>query len=177
MIARFVSNGFGFTQRRDLMDRALGAIQAPPRNIHVPYPANKIRQYDALIIYQNRQNKAPNVVFTTVNGGCGRGSRAACHDQGAPPATAAPSLSPSPHPSPRTEPALHTDERYPTVRKPSSSLPELDSAAMPGDEVRKTSSATGLEQMSDTTAASSPGVLKRVQVEEAEESEESKEVD
>ncbi len=151
MIGQFESNGFGETQRRELMNRALGSIATPPRNIWALYPANQERQYYALIDYQNRPNKAPNVVFTTVDGGCGRGTRPACHGQGAPAAPAAP-----PHPSPPIPPAgpvPSADQVDPPVCKPSSSLPESDNSTIAGDDVRRTRSATGLERMPDRTAA------------------------
>lgn len=151
MIGQFESNGFGEIQRRELMNRALGSIATPPRNIWAFYPANQERQYYALIGYQNRPNKAPNVVITTVDGGCGRGTRPACHGQGAPAAPAAP---PPPSPPPSAGPVPSADRVKSPVGKPSSSLPESDNSTTAGDDVRRTRSATGLERMPDRTAAS-----------------------
>lgn len=153
MIEQFESNGFGWTQRRDFMHRALGAIAAPPPNIRALYPANQERQYYALIEYQNRQGKAPNVVFTIVNGGCGRGTRPVCHGEGAPSLPAAPAAPPLP-PLPPAGLVSSADQDDSTVRKPSSSLPGSDISTVAGDgPKRRARSAIGLERVPDRTAA------------------------
>jgi hypothetical protein len=150
MIDQFESNGFGWKDRHDLMIRALGPITAPPPKVHALYPTHQERQYYALIDYQNRSNKAPNIVITTVDGGCGRGTKPACHGQLAPSAPAAPS-SPSPPSSP-PGPAPDADQSNPTIGK-SSSLPESEDSTVAGDDMRRTRSAIGLEQISDRMAA------------------------
>ncbi len=75
---QFEHNGFGASQRRDLMTLALGPVQILMPNTQLPYPANQLHQYYALVKYQKRRNKAPNVIVIEIPGGCGRGAQAKC---------------------------------------------------------------------------------------------------
>ena len=80
MVEQMERNGFGFHDRAEMMRRALGSVQPTIQMplLHLPFPDRFLRQYEALIWYQRRANKASNVTITKCEGGCGRGKDPLC---------------------------------------------------------------------------------------------------
>lgn len=74
---QFEINGFGAYRRQKMMMTTLGPRPKSTPNMSAPYPANQFRQYNALIKYRDRANKAPNVDFKVAPGACRRCTQAA----------------------------------------------------------------------------------------------------
>lgn len=64
VVEEFEMNGYGFRERRAFMNKALGWKRSGEELILVPYPVEQQRMYNALLTYQNRELKAPNVTVT-----------------------------------------------------------------------------------------------------------------
>lgn len=157
MLHQFQLNGFGPQQRVELQRRALGGIELPAQATWIAYPDDQIKQYNALVEYQNRPYRAVNVVFKTVDGPCRRGSMPICEPPPPPSAAAPGPQAPSAQqPAVNTAPGAFTSlaaaqsslyqPAVPTVTTSSSSLAPPESSTPGQEPARSTISEAGIDQ-------------------------------